>query len=137
LRAPVAALPHAPRVFIYDGPEHGGLRLAELHWSPADGPAKGKFLDEFMTWEQREADNIGAILTVRTAELKLSPRAAHVCRVSAQLYDVGGVWRQVTLAKESVGVSGEWGWFAAGEPRLPSRASRAAPPTPPRPRTPC
>ena len=90
--APLSALPPAPRVRVYEGPEHGDARLAELEWRPSDGLAGAA---AFLPW------------------LKPAHLLATTLPVYLTLYDAGGTWRPSILVTDSCAVPGELGVYAA------------------------
>ena len=97
-RAPAPAsytsLPDAPIVNIYQGPAHGGDRLAECVWMAWMDPARGAFADAWVSHAERAAmaKHLGVILTL----------------VSRR-----GFWDPGTIATESATQPGEWGYFGA------------------------
>ena len=89
--APISDLPRAHGRRFYDGPQHNGDRLVELHWHPSQ-PYNGGFLDPWLSAADRAASQVGAVLT---------------------LFDDRGRWVPQSIATDSAGLPGEWAYYLA------------------------
>ena len=95
--APLSALSAAPVVRLYEGPKHGGDRVAECEWLATDAVENGAFADRWVSAADRA---------------RMAAHAPHL-GVIVTCFDNRGRWCPQTVLTEAATQPGEWGYFPA------------------------